>query len=156
MFGSKTSLTDKIKESLAEFVDEKFEDYRGQISNDLSQGLGGLAGLIAIWSLVIICTLFVALSIALLLGWFFSFWWSTLGYVFSFLLVSSLLIGLAFCVIRYKKTWIEAPVYKIISQLLNNPNYRETNPTDIDNQEDESIEKHTISSRDTTDNINQN
>ncbi len=125
MFGSKIPLTDKIKEALAEFVDEKFEEYRGQISNELSKGIAGLAGLVVIWSMAIMGCLFMAFSVALLIGWVLSFYWPVFGYVVSFLCISCCLIILAYCLFKKKQTLIEQPVYKIISILLENPNFTE-------------------------------
>lgn len=125
MFGSKIPITDKIKEALTEYIDEKFEEYRGEISNDLSKGIGGLAGLVAIWSMFIICLLFVSFSIALFLGWLLSFWLNLPAYIISFAFISILLITAAYLIFKNKKRYIEAPVYKIISKALNNPKYVE-------------------------------
>ena len=62
MFGNKkASWTEQLRVKITDYVDERFEDYRGQISIDLARGLASLAGLIAIWTLAIVCLLFVFL-----------------------------------------------------------------------------------------------
>lgn len=121
MFRNKKGITDRIKDVLTEYIDKKFEHYRGQIANDLAKGLASLAGLIAIWSLAIICLIFVSFTLALLLGWIFSFWMQSFAYVLSFLIVAVALLGTAFFVLINKEKYIEDPVFKIMSETLRNP-----------------------------------
>lgn len=118
MFGSKKSITDRVKDSLTDYLDDKFEDYRGQIALDLARGLGALAGLVALWSVAIILAMFVSIAIALLLGWAFSFFIATFAYVLSFLLVSIVLIAVAAYIIKHKEKYIERPVFEIMAKTL--------------------------------------
>ena len=115
------SLGDKLKESLTQYIDEKFESYRGQIASDLSTGIASLAGIIAIWSLFIVCLIFLFASIAILLGWFLKAWMGTFAYIISFLFVSFLLLILSGYILLNRKKIIENPVFKIISKTLRNP-----------------------------------
>lgn len=115
------SIGDKLKESLTQYIDEKFESYRGQIASDLSTGIASLAGIIAIWSLFIICLIFLFASIAILMGWFLQAWMGTFAYIFSFLFVSFLLLVLSAFLLLNRKKIIENPVFKIISKTLRNP-----------------------------------
>ena len=49
MFGNKKpSWTENLRVKITQYVDERFEEYRGQIAVDLARGLASLAGLIAI------------------------------------------------------------------------------------------------------------
>lgn len=125
MFGNK-SLGDKLKETLTEYIDEKFEEYRGQLANDLSSGLSGLAGIVAIWSLFIVCLIFIAITIAMLLGWFLSNWMNDFAYVLSFLIVAVVLLTSAYFILINKRKYIEKPVYKIMSKTLRNPHFKDT------------------------------
>jgi hypothetical protein len=118
MFGSKKSITDRVKESLTDYLDDKFEDYRGQIALDLARGLGSLAGLVAIWSLAIIATMFFSISVALLLGWVFSFYLDNFAYPLSFLLVSIVLIALATYIIKHQEKYIVTPVFELMAKTL--------------------------------------
>ncbi|MCH2021132.1 MAG: phage holin family protein [Saprospiraceae bacterium] len=119
MFSNKKTLSDRLKEVLTDYIDSKFEDYRGHLANDLSKGLASLAGLVAIWSLAIVCLMFFSISIALLLGWAFTFWMSSFSYVFSFLIIAVLLLGISIYILKNIKKIIEDPVYKIMSISLN-------------------------------------
>lgn len=123
MFGNKKpSWTEQLRVRITQYVDERFEEYRGQIAVDLARGLASLAGLIAIWTLAIVCVLFVAFTLALLLGWMLSFWMpASFAYVLSFLLVASALMGAAYFLLQNKEAYIEEPVYKIMSESLRSP-----------------------------------
>ncbi|BDS15532.1 phage holin family protein [Aureispira anguillae] len=121
MFGSKKTITDRVKETLTEYLDTKFDDYRGQIALDLARGLASLAGLIAIWTLAIVCLMFVSIALALLLGWIFSFFMSSFAYVLSFLLIAIVLLSVAYYILKHKEKYIEAPVFKIMSETLRSP-----------------------------------
>lgn len=121
MFGSKKTITDRVKESLTEYLDAKFEDYRGQIALDLSRGLASLAGLVAIWSLAIICMMFASITFALLLGWGFSFFMNSFAYILSFLLVAVGLLSFAYYILLHKEKYIEEPVFKIMAEALRKP-----------------------------------
>jgi len=118
MFGSKKSITDRVKNSLTDYLDDKFEDYRGQIALDLARGIGALAGLVAIWSVAIIAVMFFSIAVALLLGWVFSFFITTFAYALSFLLVSIVLIAVAAFIIKHKEKYIVTPVFDLMSTTL--------------------------------------
>lgn len=119
MFSSK--FTGKVKDSLTDYLDKKFDDYRGQIALDLSRGLAVLAGLIAILSLVIVSGVFLSVALALLLGWLLSLVWAGPTYIISFLLVSTVLFGGAYYMIKHKERYIEEPVFKAVSKVLRSP-----------------------------------
>lgn len=118
MFGSKKSITDRVKDSLTDYLDDKFEDYRGQIALDLARGIGVLAGLVALWSVAIIAVMFFSIAVALLLGWVFSFFITTFAYALSFLLVSIVLIALAAFIIKHKEKYIVTPVFELMATTL--------------------------------------
>jgi hypothetical protein len=118
MFGSKKSITNRVKDSLTDYLDVKFEDYRGQIALDLAKGIGELAGLVAIWSVAIIAGMFFSIAIALLLGWAFSFFMESFAYTLSFLLVSILLFFLAAFIIKHKEKYIITPVFDLMATSL--------------------------------------
>lgn len=121
MFGSKKTITDRVKDVLTEYLDDKFEDYRGQISLDLARGLASLAGLVAIWTLAIVCVVFVSIAFALLLGWALSFWMSSFAFVLSFLIVAVILLCSAFIILLNKEKLIEEPVFTIMAKTLRSP-----------------------------------
>lgn len=119
MFSSK--FTGKVKDSLTDYLDKKFDDYRGQIALDLSRGLAVLAGLIAILSLAIVSGVFMAITIALLLGWLLSLFWQGPTYIVSFLVIGATLFGGAAYLIKYKEHYIEEPVFRAVSKVLRSP-----------------------------------
>lgn len=125
MFGSKKTITDRAKNMVTDYIDTKFEDYRGQISLDLARGLAILAGLVAIWTLAIVCLMFVSISFGLLLGWVLSFWLDRFAFVLSFLIIASFLLAVAYYLLVNKKTYIEDPVFKIMAKALRSPNTSE-------------------------------
>lgn len=118
MFGSKKSITDRVKDSLTDYLDDKFEDYRGQIALDLARGLGSLAGLVALWSVAVISVIFISIAIALLLGWAFSFFIQSFAYVLSFLIVAVILILAARYIVKHREQYIVTPVFEIMAKTL--------------------------------------
>ncbi len=142
MFGNKKTLADRLKEVLTEYIDTKFEEYRGQISNELSKGIAALAALVAIWSLIIIGIIFISFTTALILGWVLSGWIPGFAYQISFLTVSMILIAIAYFILKNKKKYIVKPVYEIISKELNNPEYvPEAEITEVEKKADTVIIK---------------
>lgn len=121
MFGSKKTITDRVKDSLTDYLDEKFDNYRGQIALDLSRGLAALAGLIALWSVAIIGGIFLAVSLSLLLGWLLSFVMDSGSYVVSFGLMTVVVLAGTYYIIKNKDKLIEEPVFKIMSDMLRSP-----------------------------------
>lgn len=121
MFGSKKNITDRAKDLVTEYADAKFEDYRGQISLDLARGLAALAGLVALWTLAVVCVMFLSFTLALLLGWIFSFWLKSFAYVLSFALVATALLSAAYYLFKNKEKYIEEPVFKIMAETLRSP-----------------------------------
>lgn len=121
MFGSKKTITDRVKDSLTGYLDEKFDDYRGQIASDLSRGLAALAGLVAVWSVVVISTIFLAISLAILIGWLLSFAMPSGSYAVSFSLMSIVIFASTYFLIKNKEHYIEKPVFNIMSELLRSP-----------------------------------
>ena len=119
MFGSK--FTGRVKESLTDYLDEKFDDYRGQIVADVSKGLAVLAGLVVLLSLGIVCGVFLSIAMAALLGWMLSWSLGSLGYVLSFLLVGVVLFGGSYYLAQNKVRYIEAPIFKIVAKALRSP-----------------------------------
>ena len=121
MFGSKKTITDRVKESLTDYLDEKFDRYRGKIALDLSRGLAALAGLVALWSVAIVSGIFASITLALLIGWALSFVLESGGYVLSFGVLSILILTGTYYLIKNKKQYIEKPVFDIMSALLRSP-----------------------------------
>lgn len=128
MFSSK--FTGRVKDSLTQYLDQKFDDYRGQVVVDLSKGLAALAGLITLLSVVIVGSVFSAATLALLLGWLLSLVWAGPTYLVSFILVNALLFGGASYLIKNKERYIEEPVFKIVSKALRSPSSSDTNTKD--------------------------
>jgi hypothetical protein len=118
---NKLSWTDQLKDKITKYVDELFEDYRGQLSIDLSRGLAALAGLIALWTLAIVCVVFVSITIALFIGWGLSFYLQKFAYILGFLLVAVVLLGIAYYIMRHKKKYIEQPVFHTMAKALRSP-----------------------------------
>jgi hypothetical protein len=121
MFGSKKTITDRVKDSLTDYLDEKFDNYRGQIALDLSRGLAALAGLIALWSIAIVGGVFVAVAVSLLLGWLLSFVMPAGSYVLSFGVMAAVVFGGTYYLIKNKDRLIEEPVFNIMSEMLRSP-----------------------------------
>lgn len=121
MFGSKKTITDRVKDSLTDYLDEKFDNYRGQIALDLSRGLAALAGLVALWSIAIVSGVFLAISLAFLLGWLLSFAMDSGSYVVSFGLMTVVIIAGTYYLIKNKDKYIEEPVFNIMSEMLRSP-----------------------------------
>lgn len=121
MFGSKKTITDRVKDSLTDYLDEKFDNYRGQIALDLSRGLAALAGLIAVWSIAIISGIFLTVSMALLIGWLLSFAMPQGSYVVSFGLMAVGIFAGTYHLIKNKERYIEEPVFKLMSEMLRSP-----------------------------------
>jgi len=123
MFGNnKKSWGDRIRERLTEYIDQRFDDYRGQLSHDVSEGISILAGLIAIWTVGILLVVFVGFSLALLLGWGLSYFMGTLGYLLGFVIITLVILGGGLWVLSRRVKLIERPVFKLISQSLRAPN----------------------------------
>ena len=106
------SLKNKMANRVADFLDDRFDEYRSQISIDISKGLSKLAGVLAIWTMIIICLVFVGLAVALGLG-------ALLGsYIAGFAIVALLHLGTMYVVIRNQKKWIEEPIFNISKKAL--------------------------------------
>lgn len=121
MFGTKKNITDRVKDSITEYMDEKFDQYKGQISFDLSRGLAALAGLVALWSVAIISGIFLAITLSLLIGWLLSFVMDEGGYLVSFGMMALAIIAGTYFLIKNKKEYIETPVFEIMSNVLQVP-----------------------------------
>lgn len=119
MFSGK--FTGRVKDSLTQYLDEKFDDYRGQVALDLSKGLAVLAGLITILSIAIISIIFSVATLAILLGWLLSLVWTGPTYLISFLSVTGVLFVGAYFLIKNKERYIEEPVFKIVAKALRSP-----------------------------------
>lgn len=118
---NKLSWTDQLKDKITKYVDELFEDYRGQLSIDLSRGLAALAGLIALWTLAIVCVVFISITVALLIGWALSFYMQKFAYILGFLTVALVLLAIAYYIMKHKKQYIEQPVFRTMSKALRSP-----------------------------------
>lgn len=123
MFGNKKNWTERLRERLTEYVDKRFEDYRGQIALDLARGLAGLAGLVAIWTIGILCSVFIGIALALFFAWILSFWMGQFAYIISFLSIAIIFSGIAYFIIKHKEKYIEDPVFKIMSKTLRSPEF---------------------------------
>jgi uncharacterized membrane protein YqjE len=137
---NKLSWTDQLKDKITKYVDELFEEYRGQLSIDLSRGLAALAGLIALWTLAIVCVVFISITIALLIGWILSSYFQQFAYVLGFLLVALVLLGGAYYILQHRKKYIEQPVFNTMSKALRSPLEKENHaPSSSEKMEDEVV-----------------
>ena len=115
------SFSDRLKDRLQSFTNARFEDYRGQLTNDLARGVAVVAGLLVLWSLVLVVLLFVGLMLAFLLAWALRPWLGDLAYVGGFGLVALAMAGLAWRFLRQRLQLIELPVYRLLLQVLRQP-----------------------------------
>ncbi len=107
--GWKKMITDRV----SAYVDNRFVDYKSQISEDVSRGIANLAGLVVIWTLVIISLLFVGFTLALLFGYMLK------SNLIGFGIVSAIILLIAVLVFVNKEKWIEQPVYESTTKALN-------------------------------------
>ncbi len=119
MFGkSSNNWTDKVRDKLTAYVDERFEDYRERIAQDLSQGLATLAGLIAIWTVALLCLVFLGIVFSLLLAQILRPWAGEWAYLIGFSGIAILLIGLGSLLLIRRLYIIEKPVFKAMLKAL--------------------------------------
>ena len=117
---------EKLQDGITEYVDERFDDYKHIIARDLSKGLASLAGMITVWSILIVGLVFTSFTIAFSLGWILSFWVPEASYLFSFALVSILLIAWIYYIIKNKRPQIEKHVFKIVFASLSEDDKKRT------------------------------
>jgi hypothetical protein len=118
MFGTNNNWSNKLLHKITSYIDTRFEDYRSQIADDLAKGLAVLAGLVALWTVAIISVVFAAFTFALLIGFLLSFWLGTLAYILSFLTCSLILFAGSYWLLKNKRTYIEMPIEKLLSKVL--------------------------------------
>lgn len=106
------SLKNKMAGRVADFMDDRFDEYRGQISIDISKGLSKLSGVIAIWSMIIISLIFAGLALAIGLGLIIG------SYIAGFAIIAVLQLFVMYMVFRNKKKWIEDPIFTISKKAL--------------------------------------
>ncbi|MEM7104429.1 MAG: hypothetical protein AAF502_14930 [Bacteroidota bacterium] len=106
------SLKNKMANRVADFLDDRFDEYRGQISIDISKGLSKLAGVIAIWTMIILFLVFSGLAIALGLGAL------TGSYIAGFAIVAVIHILIMYLVMKNLGKWIEEPIFNISKKAL--------------------------------------
>lgn len=114
-------MINRIKNRINEYVDHRFEDYRGQIARDVAKGLGALAGLLALWTAGLVATFFVGITLSLLIASFLPIVWGIWRYLIGFILIALLQVVVVYVLLRRRKTWIEEPVEQITAHALRSP-----------------------------------
>ena len=116
MFGRNT-WTDRLREKLTDYVDEKFVDYRERLANDLARGVAALAILVVKWSLLLLLVFFSAIMLAFfaaeLLRPYFTSWAYTLGFGMVLCILITLLLWF-----RTRLNWMEHKVFDDIKKSL--------------------------------------
>jgi hypothetical protein len=110
--------SDRVKDKVQSFTDQKFEDYRGQVSVDLARGIATAAGLVALWTAIVLVLLFGNIALGFFLAWLIRPWCGDLSYALSFGGIALVFCGLCYWVIRYRFKYIEMPVFRLISHAL--------------------------------------
>ena len=101
-----------MADRVTDFLDEKFDDYRSQISIDISKGLSKLSSVIAIWTMILICMIFAGLALGLGIG-------ALIGsYLVGFAIVAFLQLLAMYLVYMKRTKWIEEPIYNISKKAL--------------------------------------
>ena len=118
MFGKGNNWTDKLKDKLTAYVDERFEDYKERLAEDLSKGIATLAGLVLIWTVAVIGVIFVGIAMSLLLAELFRPWLANWAYLLGFLVVAMAIGALGYWLIKNKVQYVEKPVYLDILKSL--------------------------------------
>jgi DNA-binding ferritin-like protein (Dps family) len=116
MFG-RNSWTDRLRDKLTDYVDEKFVDYRDRLANDLARGVGALAVLAVKWSLLLLLLFFSAVLLSFLAAELFRPLLANWSYVGGFGLVLMILI-LFLLWMRTKLDWMEHQVFEDIRTAL--------------------------------------
>ncbi len=116
MFG-KNSWTEKLKDKLSTYIDERFTAYREQLANDLARGVSTLAALLVMWSTFLLLLFFTALVFSFLLAELCRPWVGSWAYVlgFGFVLCS---LSLLIYFIRGALPSIEKRVFEDIKKAL--------------------------------------
>ena len=118
---------EKLQDGITEYVDERFDEYKHIIARDLSKGLASLAGMITVWSILIVGLVFTSFSIAFSLGWILSIWIPKAGYLISFATVSIILIAGIYFLIKNKRKNIEQYVFEVVFASLSEDDKRTNN-----------------------------
>lgn len=112
----KNSLTGRLSEKITEYLDDRVLDYKEQVADDLAKGLGALAGLVAIWTMITILLIFGGIALSLFIG-------TTLGNSLAgYGIVAGIYIVVAYIILKNKKAWIEQPVFRITFKALTSNN----------------------------------
>lgn len=114
-------MINRIKNRINSYVDERFEDYRGQIARDVAKGLGALAGLLALWTAGLVAAFFVGVTFALLFASFLPIDWGIWRYLLGFITIALLQVIVVYILLQRRKTWIEQPVEQITASALRSP-----------------------------------
>ena len=133
---------EKLQDGITEYVDERFDEYKHIIARDLSKGLASLAGMITVWSILIVGLVFISFSIAFSLGWVLSIWIPEAGYLISFATVSIIIIAGIYYLIKNKRKNIEQYVFEVVFASLSEDdkrNYNRSNDSTKDTRENDSL-----------------
>ena len=105
-------LTKKIANRLTAYVDERFEDYRNQITMDLSKGLAALSGVIVIWTIIILIVVFIGITLSFFLGKVLN------SNTYGFLIVTGVMIIGGSLIMLRRKALVESRVLEIAKRAL--------------------------------------
>lgn len=133
-------MINRIKNRINEYVDERFEDYRGQIARDVAKGLGALAGLLALWTAGLVAAFFVGITVALLLASFLPSDWGLWRYLLGFITIALFQVVVVYQLLKHRKSWIEQPVEQITAKALRSPDEVEELQEQLANEDMEETE----------------
>ena len=111
--------SEKLRERLTAYADERFEDYKGRLSTDLSQGIATLASLLTIWTIAMVCLIFIGIMLGMFLTQILSFWVGNWSGVLGFLIITILYIIIGSWFLKNRVKFVENPVYKAVYDALN-------------------------------------
>ncbi len=102
-------LGEKIVNKINGFVDQRFNTYREQISDDVAEGVSTMAGMITVWTMSLLSTIFIGIA-----GGFALSSWSG-SYLIGFSIIAGLIFIISVIIVSFRKTLIVDPVYKAIN-----------------------------------------
>lgn len=111
----KNTWTKRIVDKINPHVDEKFEEYRLQVSSDLARGISESAGILVLLASGTLILAFAGLALGLLIG----LWFDRLA--LGFLVVTIIYIGIFFYLFYKGRKIIQSKVLEEMSESLRIP-----------------------------------
>lgn len=105
-------IKEKISNSINAYADERFNEYRTQISGDVAQSISVMSGVIVVGAIALLSTIFIGLAV----GFGLSVWLGSHFYGFG--IVGLVILFTNLLVIIFRKKWIEKPVFKLMNKVL--------------------------------------